>query len=784
MRVKTVSWLFFTILSEYCFDCLKGVNQVEEKKSKQKKRGKRAEKGPNQRLRQRTAVLIIVILVFGFGAAFVRLSYLTIVKGSSLQESAVDQMLRDTTLPAKRGSIYDCNGTVLAESASTWQVVMVPNNFDNDTQREAAAKGLSEILGVDYDNVLKKSKQDNYYSVVKRKIEVEQRDKILELEQKLTKDYDCGEVITLLDDYKRYYPHDELASCVIGFAGSDEQGLEGVEYMYDDYLAGTPGRRVTAMNAQGTDMPFQYEQNIEAKNGNNIYLTIDANIQSICEKYMAQGIVDNNVINRGVCIAMDVNTCAVLAMVTANGYNLNDPYSLPRDVEAQIAQLPEKEQNDAESKALAQMWRNKAVADTYMPGSVFKMCTASMALEENKVNDNTTFVCGGSMVVEDYTINCSVLAGHGTQNFVEAICNSCNPAFIQIGQMVGMSKFRQYYTAFGFADKSGIDLPGEAEDTFWPESQMNKVDLAVASFGQNFQITPISMITACSAVANGGYVLQPYVVSKITDASGNVIKNVEKKVKRQVISKETSDHMNEILGYNSQTHGATAGYVAGYRVGGKTGTSEKIGVVKPQSHFEKDYIASFCGYAPADDPQIALLVFFDTPDGDTYYGSQVSSPVFINIMTELLPYLEVKTDYSEEDLAYIDVSAGNYTGLNVEEAKKRVESDGFTAHVIGEGTTVLSQIPAVSSRMAPGGSIVLYTDEAGKSETVEVPDFANFAPYEVNSIAAAYNLNISFGGSVSSNGVAIAQDIAPGTKVSPGTVITVTFGAGASDFNE
>lgn len=750
-----------------------------------KKRKKRVEKGPNQRLRQRTAVLIIVILVFGFGAALVRLSYLTLVKGSSLQESAVNQMLRDTTITAKRGSIYDANGTVLAESASVWQVVMVPNNFDNDKQREAAAKGLSEILDVEYDNVLAKTKQDNYYSVVKRKIEVEQRDKIIELQKKLTDDYDCGEVITLLDDYKRYYPHNELASCVIGFAGSDEQGLEGVEYMYDDYLAGTPGRLVTAKNARGTNMPFQYEQNIEAKDGNNVYLTIDANIQSICEKYMAQAIVNNNVLNRGVCIAMDVNTGAILAMVTANGYNLNDPYTLPEETLAEIAQLPEKEQDEAESKALSQMWRNKAVADTYMPGSVFKMCTASMALEENKVTDETTFVCGGAMVVEDYTINCHALGGHGNQNFVQAICNSCNPAFIQIGQMVGMQKFRQYYTAFGFADRSGIDLPGEAEDTFWPESQMNKVDLAVASFGQNFQITPISMITACAAVCNGGYVLQPYVVSKITDADGNVVKNVERKVKRQVISKETSDHMNEILGYNTETAGATAGYVAGYKVAGKTGTSEKIGVVEQQSHFEKDYIASFCGYAPADDPQIAMLVFFDTPDGGAYYGSQVSSPVFINIMTEVLPYLEVKTDYSEEDLQYIDVTAGDYTGLSVADAMAKVETDGFTARVMGAGETVTSQIPAVSSRMSPGGSIVLYTDEASKSETVAVPSFVGYAPYEANSVASQYGLNISFAGAVSSNGVAVSQDIAENTQVSPGSVITVTFAAGsAGGFND
>lgn len=758
---------------------------MEDNEKKVRSTKKRAELGPNQRLRQRTAVLIIVILVIGFGAALIRLSFLTLVQGSSLQESAVSQMLRDTTINAKRGTIYDTNGKVLAESASAWQVVLSPINFKDDKQREAAASGLSEILGVDYQNVLEKTQQKSYYVVVKRKIEVEARDQVMALMDKLSKEYDCDGVIQLLDDYKRYYPKEELASCVIGFTGADEQGLEGVEFKYDDYLAGTPGRIVTAGDARGTNMPFQYEQNIEAEDGNNIYLTIDETIQSICEKYMAQGIEENNVKNRAACIAMDVNTGAILAMVTANGYNLNDPYTLPQETQQKINELPEKEREKAEGEALSAMWRNKAVADTYMPGSVFKMCTASMALEEGKVNDETNFSCGGSYVVDDKTIHCTALGGHGNQNFTQAICNSCNPAFIQIGQLVGMNKFREYYRGFGFAEKSGIDLPGEADDSFWPEGTMSMVDLAVASFGQNFSITPISMITACAAVSNGGYVLQPYVVSKITDAKGNVIKNVEKKVKRQVISKETSDKLNEILGYNTETAGATAGYVAGYKVAGKTGTSEKIGVEKPVSGFGEDYIASFCGYAPADDPQIAMLVFFDTPDGGAYYGSQVSSPVFINIMTEVLPYLEIKTDYKEEDLAFIDVSAGDYTGLSLEEAKKAVENDGFTCTVKGSGDKVLSQLPAVASKLSPGGSIVLYTDEESRTEKVTVPNFLENTASYVNQVAAGYGLNVNFDGAVSSGGLAVAQDIPEGTEVSPGTVITVTFEASTdTGFND
>ncbi len=745
---------------------------------------KRAEKGPAQRLRQRTAILILLILVLGFGAAVLRLTYLTTIQSSELQESAVDLQLADTTVSAKRGTIYDANGNVLAESASVWQVVMSPVNFKNDKQRQAAAKGLSEIFDLEYNDVLDDTKQQSHYVVVKRRIESDEREKVLELIDTLKKDYSCSGVIQLLDDYKRYYPKNSLASSVIGFTGSDDQGLEGIEYEYDSYLSGTPGRIITAQNARGTDMPFRYEQNVESEDGNNVYLTIDETIQSICEKYMQKGVEDNNVLNKGVCIAMDVNTGAILAMVTTDGYDLNNPYELSAKDKKKIKSTAKSKQAEAESAALSNMWRNKAVADTYMPGSVFKMCIASAALEENLVNDKTSFTCTGSIEVEGETIHCSNISGHGTQNFVEVISNSCNPAFIQIGQMLGAGKFRQYYQGFGFSDKTGIDLPGEAEDSFWKEGKMGGVDLAVASFGQNFTITPIQMITACAAVSNGGYVVQPHVVSKITDSKGNVIKTVDKKVKRQVISDDTSKKMNEYLEYNTERQGAAAGYISGYKVAGKTGTTEKRGVTKFESSFSEDYISSFCGYAPADDPQIAMLVFFDTPDGDAYYGSQVSSPVFINIMSEVLPYLDVKTSYTDEELGYVDASAGDYTGVSVDEAKTAVEADGFTATVKGNGSTVISQIPTVSSGLQKGGSIVLYTDSDSQSETVSVPSLIGLSPDEVNDVASAYGLNVSFSGATTSSGTSSSQNVEAGTSVSPGTVITVSFADSSSTLNE
>lgn len=745
---------------------------------------KRAEKGPAQRLRQRTAILILLILVLGFGAAVLRLTYLTTVQSSELQESAVDLQLADTTVSAKRGTIYDANGNVLAESASVWQVVMSPVNFKNDKQRQAAAKGLSEIFDLEYNDVLDDTKQQSHYVVVKRRIESDEREKVLELIDTLKKDYSCSGVIQLLDDYKRYYPKNSLASSVIGFTGSDDQGLEGIEYEYDSYLSGTPGRIITAQNARGTDMPFRYEQNVESEDGNNVYLTIDETIQSICEKYMQKGVEDNNVLNKGVCIAMDVNTGAILAMVTTDGYDLNNPYELSAKDKKKIKSTAKSKQAEAESAALSNMWRNKAVADTYMPGSVFKMCVASAALEENLVNEKTSFTCTGSISVEGETIHCSNISGHGTQNFVEVISNSCNPAFIQIGQMLGAGKFRQYYQGFGFSEKTGIDLPGEAEDSFWEEGKMGGVDLAVASFGQNFSITPIQMITACAAVSNGGYVVQPHVVSKITDSKGNVIKTVDEKIKRQVISDDTSKKMNEYLEYNTERQGAVAGYISGYKVAGKTGTTEKRGVTKFESSFSEDYISSFCGYAPADDPQIAMLVFFDTPDGDAYYGSQVSSPVFINIMSEVLPYLDVKTSYTDEELGYVDASAGDYTGVSVDEAKTAVEADGFTATVKGNGSTVISQIPTVSSGLQKGGSIVLYTDSDSQSETVSVPSLIGLSPDEVNNVASAYGLNVSFSGATTSSGTSSSQNIEAGTSVSPGTVITVSFADSSSTLNE
>ena len=608
--------------------------------------------GAGQKLRRRTVWLLVVILAVGFGAAITRLAFLQLVQGEELQRRAIEQQLADTPISAKRGTIYDTKGKILAQSASVWRVVMAPAYFDDgaegDEQRAFVASRLSEILGLDEAELLEDTKQNTYYVSVKRRVESAQKDQIIELQNELAEKYQKSGIISLLDDYKRYYPYSDLASSVIGFTGSEDQGLWGVEYQYNDFLSGTPGRIISAQNGIQTEMPFDYNQNIGAIDGSSLVLTIDETVQSIVEKYMKQGVIDNQVVERGVCIVMNVNTGEILAMASVNGVDLNDPFTILPEQRKEIdaidteylikkgyieedvdpytmdekkkKELIEKAKAEAESAALARNWRNKAISDTYYPGSVFKMVTLSMALQEGVVNADSRFGCSGAYQLYEDTIHCHNTAGHGTQTYQECLWNSCNPGFIQIGMLVGKEKFWDYYQAFGFSDKTGIDLPGESDDQFFVhdgvEGSMLDTDLAVASFGQNFSITPIQMITAACAVANGGEIVTPHVVKQIIDSEGNVVKNMSTEVKRQVISESVSKEMCGILEENCSTGSGKNGYVAGYRVGGKTGTSEKL--IDVNDDGADDYIASFCGFAPANNPQYAALVFFDAPTGGNY----------------------------------------------------------------------------------------------------------------------------------------------------------------------
>lgn len=759
--------------------------------------------GANQKLRKRTVWLLVIILALGFGAVIVRLAFLQLVQGEDLQRRAVEQQLRDTAISAKRGEILDRNGNVLAKSASVWRVVMAPAYFDSDEERHFVASGLSRILGLDEKELYEDTQQNTYYVSVKRKIETAEKDEILKLQDEISEKYNKSSLVTLLPDYKRYYPEHDLASAVIGFTGSDDQGLAGIEYQYDEELTGTPGRIVTAQNGVQREMPFDYSQNIAAIDGNSLVLTIDEYVQSVVEKNMKQAIVDNAVHDRGVCIIMDVNNGEIIAMATVGGYDLNTPFDItPEQKEEiskidneylqehgyvedyslvpkeQLAKLIEQAKAEAESADLALNWRNKAISDTYFPGSVFKMITLSMALEEGVITEKDRFQCNGYYTVYDTEIGCHNKAGHGSQSYAECLCNSCNPGFIQIGEKVGYDNFWNYYQSFGFSEKTGIDLPGESDDIFFKyagiEDNMGPTDLAVASFGQNFSITPIQMITAACAVCNGGKLVQPHVVKQIVDSNGNVVKNISTEPKRQVISEEVSKEVTEILRENATTGSGKNGYVAGFRVGGKTGTSEKKYDVNGDG--VDDYIASFCGFSPAESPRYAALVFFDAPLGGNYYGSAVAAPVFSSIMNEVLPYLDVVAQYTDEELALIDTTAGAYTNMPVADAKALAESNGFSVTVKGSGSTVLSQNPISGARIPIGGTIVMYTEEPDDSYLVEVPDLLEFNLYEVNAIAADVGLNVSVTGAVTAeDSYSTDQSIPPGTRVLPGTVITITF---------
>lgn len=753
-----------------------------------------------QKLNKRAFILLTIFIILGFGTAVLRLGYLQLIQGEELRQKAVDQQLGDITVSAKRGDIYDRNGKVLAQSASVWKLIMAPIYIKTDEQRRYITDGISEIFGYDqeeWESLFEKTDRDTYYVTIESKIETDVREKILtfldEMKEKEFKilNTDTGKyydevlnsnVLYLQDDYKRYYPYGELASAVIGFTGSDDQGLSGLEVEYDDELSGKPGRTVSAINAIGINMPFQYEQNVEPQDGNSIVTTIDETIQSICEKYLKDAVITNQVANRAAAIAMNPSTGEIYAMAVVDGYNLNDPYTLVNEeTAAEIEALPEEEQDQAYSDALQQQWRNKAISDVYYPGSVFKIITSSMVLEEGIVDDSTVFHCDNATItVLGQDIHCHVYvagsgAEHGEQDIVHAVWNSCNPAFVEMGLMAGADTFWEYYQAFGFSEKTGIDLPGESEDIFF-DHEMTELDLAVSSFGQGFSVTPLQMITAVSAVANGGNLMQPYIVKEILDSDGNIVETTTPTVKRQVISKEVSEKLNEILYGNVTEGGATNGYVAGYEVAGKTGTSEKL-------NEDKDHIASFCGYAPYDDPQIALLVYFDSPKGYTYYGSTVAAPVFASIMEEVLPYLDVERHYTEEELENIDSTANTYIGLSVDEATEKVDQDGLEAIVKGSGDTVIAQVPESGTKIPSGGRIVLYTDEASKEEKTTVPNFIGLTITQATQLAASHNINVSITGAINvSNSVVQMQSLDEGTEVSPGTVVTLTFvGEGIGD---
>lgn len=740
-------------------------------------------------MRQKAMFLVACLVFVGFGWVVVNLVHWQVFRGEDLSQAALNQSLRSTTLSATRGTIYDATGKVLAQSASVWTVVLEPAYFkdyeDPEAVRRTVAQGLSQILDMDEEEVYEKTQGNSYFVYLKRRVETDIRDEINEF----LENNKISAGVRLIEDYKRYYPYGTVASTVLGFTGTDGQGLEGLEMQYDTELRGTAGRLISSQNALGTDMPFEYEQYVEAENGYDLVLTIDETVQSVLEKYLAEGVEQFKVKNGAVAIMMDVDTGAILGMATTPTYDPNDPFTIyDEDLQAEIDALSGDEQDEAYNAAQLKQWRNKAVSDTYYPGSVFKMCTYAMGLEEGVVTEQSTFNCGGSIMVEGWNepIHCWRHSGHGLETFREGLYNSCNPWAIHIGQLLGAETFGKYREAFGFTESTGIDLPGEATTLYHSVSDMANVavDLATESFGQNFSITPVHMITAAAAIANGGYLVTPHVVDRVVDQEGNIIQTADTSYRRQVVSEETSAAIVDILRENVEHGTATGGYVAGYRICGKTGTSEKMDKWNEDRSQPMEYIASFCGFAPAEDPKYALLVFFDEPDGEENGGytggNAVAGPYFAKMMEEILPYLGVEAQYSEEEYAALDTVAPTVAGLTLEEAYEKLESAGLSYTVIGEedggAATVTAQVPESGGAVPKDGKVVLYTEGYDESSTyVTVPNFVGYDVTNASYLASINGLQISVSGSASSTAEATSQSIAEGEQVKNGTVISLYF---------
>ncbi|MEE1019087.1 MAG: penicillin-binding transpeptidase domain-containing protein, partial [Acutalibacteraceae bacterium] len=483
---------------------------------------RKSARGVAKSILDRSFIIMLALIVAGFGGIAIRLGYIMTVDADELRSKAENQQLRDVVTTAGRGNIYDCNKNVLAKSSTVWKVFVTPSSIEND-ERDVIAKGLSELLGVEYDTVYEKvCKTSSYYETVGKPVDIGTATKV----RQFIKENEVGSVVGLEESSKRYYPNNNLASTVIGFVGTDNQGLGGLEYYYDKELTGTKGRIISAKNAKGSDLPFSYEKVVEAKEGNSLVLTIDEYIQHIVEKYLLQAINENKVANRGSCIVMNVNTGEILAMATMPDYDLNNPFTIADEKKAkEIASLTGDERSKAISEAQQAQWRNKCISDAYEPGSVFKIITGSSALEEGTLKTSDTFYCPGYITVADRKIRCHKTEGHGSQSLANAFQNSCNPAFITIGQQLGLRNFVNYRTAYGLDKVTGIDLPGETGSILHSYESMGPVELASESFGQSFKITPIQLITAISAAVNGGYLNKPHVVKQILNSDGNVVKN-------------------------------------------------------------------------------------------------------------------------------------------------------------------------------------------------------------------------------------------------------------------
>lgn len=720
-----------------------------------------------------------VILLLIFICLLIRIAVLQFIQGPSLKEAATKQQTTSRILSAKRGTIYDSTGTALAISAGVDTITINPAEFRKKTNKktdtdvkllqEKVSHGLSEIFELDYNETLSKVQSTNSVETIVKKVE---KDKINQLKTWM-KDNEITSGINIDEDTKRYYPYYNLASNLLGFCGSDNQGLTGLEHYWDKTLAGTVGK-ITTTQASSQDLISNTDAQYYApENGSNLTLTIDINIQSIAEKYLEQACITNKCGNGGNVIIMDPNTGDILAMATYPNYDLNTPFT-PNEA---ISENWDSLSTQAQSNALQKMWRNTAISNTYEPGSVFKVIVASAALEENIVEPDQAgiFYCNGSQTVADRDIDCAYSAGHGYQSLRQALANSCNPAFIQLGQKIGAPTLYKYFDAFGLFTKTGIATSGEASGIFHELSKVGPVELATTSFGQRFTITPLQMATAVSAIANDGVLMQPRIVKEVINADTGAVTTIEPKAVRQVISQETSKTMLSMMESVVTDGGGKRGKVAGYSVAGKTGTSEAI------QGSTAGYVASFVGVAPVDSPQLVVLLTLYNPQQTDHFGGHIAAPVVSQILSEVLPYLDIPSDDSSNITNSKPTTSSNIkkttlhavTGKSASDAKKLLEEQGFTCeYTCDDSEIVTEQIPRAGTPLVEGSIIKLYSDSTKDSKTTTVvPNLKGMSYSAAKNLLASHKLNINAVG----NGQVVSQDPIEGTEIKEGTIVTITL---------
>ena len=729
----------------------------------------------NRIIQTRSFVLMILMGVVMFVLLFFRLFDLQITRHEELQGKAVNQQTRRTVVTANRGTIYDAGGNILAISSSAETIILSPLEIDNavnDTEdpvswtKESLAAGLAEILGKDASAIRKR--MDN----VKSQYEVIQLRADEDTAAKVRSYVDENKIagVHLVADTKRYYPYGSLAAQVIGFVGDENTGLYGLEAYYEKELEGQSGLVISSKDQAENDMLYTYEQYFAAKNGNDLTLTLDTTIQYYLEKGIESMVDTFSAANGASGIVMDAKTGGVLAMASYPNYDLNDFLTVSDQT---LQERIERGESTVADMQLLQ-WRNKALNDTYEPGSTFKILTLSAALEEGVVDKTTTVNCGGSVSISGYTIHCSNKNGHGLQTLVQSVGNSCNPAFINYGLRIGSEKFYEYMRSFGLMNTTGIDLGGEAVGVFAADSSFTQLDLACYAFGQNFTVTPLALIAAQAACVNGGYLHTPYLVERITDSDGNVTYRHDDTPVRQVISEQTSATVRECLEYVVASGTGKNGQVAGYRIGGKTGTADKGQT--------GDVVVSFLCFAPADDPQVIMLITMDTPSratGTYVSGGNMVAPTASTVMAEILPYLGVEPSYSAEELLGMDTTVPNVIGMSVEEAKTKLKDRALSYKIVGDGETITDQTPAGGAIIPGKSSVILYVGEEKSTDKCVVPHLIGKTPSEANTTATAAGLLIRFSGTTGSESSSVrvlSQSIDEGTEVEAGTVITVQLG--------